>query len=251
LLHCGAPVCIESEKTLPGDAECVTPLYLAAISGHFQIVKFLLEKYYTSPCLLISPFVIIGVIQEGHATILELLLDHNIKIRLEKEKQVSTLKTLLLTFTSRQSHKPHHTEGALWWAAIKGNKEVMRVILEKEGYPNQVEDREKERKVESVDRTEDGTTPLHCAAIYGNPAVIKMMIEKGAKVNETTSDGTTALHFAAERGNREVVRVLVVCGGADLNRKDNKGETALKYAKMNGHKPTARLLRSLEQQKIL
>jgi hypothetical protein len=65
---------------------------------------------------------------------------------------------------------------------------------------------------------EDGFTPLHFAARYGDERVVALLLEKGADVRGDTGDGWTALHLAAERGQLPIVKLLVE-HGANTNAK--------------------------------
>ncbi|KAI5790034.1 hypothetical protein FPQ18DRAFT_411062 [Pyronema domesticum] len=78
-----------------------------------------------------------------------------------------------------------------------------------------------------------GKTPLFCAAEYGEEAVVRLLIEKGAQVDLKDQDGKTALLCAAQDGEKDVVRVLLE-EGAQIDLEDKYGETALDYACANG-----------------
>ncbi len=98
--------------------------------------------------------------------------------------------------------------------------EEIRVILES-GSPVDV-------------RNEGGYTPLMCAALRGDEAVVKLLLSKGADVNAATSWGETALTRAAQAGDTPMVELLLSCG-ADVNATEYDGYTALSRAAMNGH----------------
>jgi ankyrin repeat protein len=72
-------------------------------------------------------------------------------------------------------------------------------------------------------------TPLHFAAIKGDAATVKLLIEKGSDVNSKTLGGITTLHLAAVSGNVDVARLLLEVG-ADVNARDDMGRTPLHYA---------------------
>ena len=52
-------------------------------------------------------------------------------------------------------------------------------------------------------------TPLQCAAFSGNDAVISVLIQHGADVNELGQFGRTALHGACNNGHVACIHVLV------------------------------------------
>jgi ankyrin repeat protein len=64
------------------------------------------------------------------------------------------------------------------------------------------------------------------AAAGKRPAVVKLLIERGAAVNATSAGGFTPLLFAAREGDVESARTLV-SAGADVNVTTPEGETPL------------------------
>ena len=64
------------------------------------------------------------------------------------------------------------------------------------------------------------------AAMAGQPAAAKILIDKGADVKAKNTDGNTALHTAAFFCKPEMVALLIE-NGADVNAKNSDGETAL------------------------
>jgi ankyrin repeat protein len=67
--------------------------------------------------------------------------------------------------------------------------------------------------VEATD--EDSNTPLLAAAHMGHASIVKLLLQRGARVNHSNaSSGWTALHAAAARGHDDVV-VLLLRNGAD------------------------------------
>jgi ankyrin repeat protein len=88
----------------------------------------------------------------------------------------------------------------------------------------------------------DGWTPLHEAAFFGDCDVIKLLLAAHADINHQTSkDGHTPLNRAVAGGKIEVVRLLLD-SGADVHA-INKGKwTALHEAALHGHRDIAQLL---------
>ncbi|XP_046383815.1 ankyrin-2-like [Ischnura elegans] len=60
------------------------------------------------------------------------------------------------------------------------------------------------------------TTPLHVAVALGSFEVVKILLDKGARVNSSDEKGDTPLHVAARRKNLEVIKLLVE-SGAHIN----------------------------------
>lgn len=85
-----------------------------------------------------------------------------------------------------------------------------------------------------------GHTALQWACIFSDdPQVIKLLIEKGAKVNTTDYSGNTPLmmylHFHAKNPDIEVVKLFIE-KGANVNARDSRSETALTMT-LSGNNP--------------
>ena len=52
-------------------------------------------------------------------------------------------------------------------------------------------------------------TPLHKACIFGHLAIVKKLIETGAKINDADGNGDTPLHYAARCGFPSIVKFLL------------------------------------------
>ena len=114
-------------------------------------------------------------------------------------------------------------------AALSGDIEVMRLLLESGADPNIA--------------TVQGTTALMAAAginwIPGQTftrseadyvEAVKLCLERGAPVNASNSLGLTAMHGAANRGWESVIQILAD-HGAILDAKDKEGRTPMTFAK--------------------
>jgi len=117
---------------------------------------------------------------------------------------------------------------ALHWAAIRGNTEIVRMLLDK--------------KADVDPRTTDGMTPLHYAARQGHVEIAKVLLENGADINGLDASGWTALHWAALYGREGMTKFLLEAGvdpsvvtmyeGAS----GKPAVTAFHVAKKNGHR---------------
>ena len=54
--------------------------------------------------------------------------------------------------------------------------------------------------------------PVADAAMRGDVATVRSLLERGVDPNAAQGDGMTALHWAAERGHEELARVLITAG---------------------------------------
>jgi ankyrin repeat protein/thiol-disulfide isomerase/thioredoxin len=95
-------------------------------------------------------------------------------------------------------------------------------------------------------RNEDDSTPLQFATIaHSNEVdVIKALLEAGADINEPgADDGETALMWAAQHSEHVAALQFLIQSHADLNKTDDHGWTALMWAKHSGHEEAARILK--------
>ncbi|KAK2079474.1 hypothetical protein QBZ16_003166 [Prototheca wickerhamii] len=93
-------------------------------------------------------------------------------------------------------------------------------------------------------KDEEGRTPLHFAAGYGEIECMEALMDAGANVNAVDDNDNTALHYAAGYGNIEVARILVNKGKADLSIKNSEGKTADEVAELNEQTELVALLRA-------
>jgi len=113
-------------------------------------------------------------------------------------------------------------------AALSGDVEVMRLLLEFGANPNIA--------------TTQGTTALmaasginwipgqtysHSEAKYGE--AVKLCLDRGADVNASNLLGFTAMHGAANRGWESIIKILAE-HGAKLDVKDKEGRTPMTFA---------------------
>lgn len=88
-----------------------------------------------------------------------------------------------------------------------------------------------------------GLSPVAHAAVHGNSASVRQLIEAGADANSRSQRfGITPLLWSAGMGNPEVVRALLDAG-VDVDAVDRSGNNALYWALRRGDEKTARMLR--------
>ena len=76
----------------------------------------------------------------------------------------------------------------------------------------------------------DGFTPLHVAARYGRADAVRLLLKHGARVEARDEDGETPLHLAADNNHLDVVMILLTLGNADPDAEDNDGLKPMDYA---------------------
>jgi len=86
-----------------------------------------------------------------------------------------------------------------------------------------------ERGADVNEKGRDNFTPLHWAAYYGKTEMVKILLSKGAEVNARSETYGTPLTLAAQYGFTDTVKALLE-KGADVNMTDAYGRTALSYA---------------------
>ncbi|MGQ3890570.1 ankyrin repeat domain-containing protein [Legionella sp. CNM-4043-24] len=84
-------------------------------------------------------------------------------------------------------------------------------------------------------------TPLHCAALLGNAAMIEALIQGGASVDTCDMNDYTPLHLAAMYGHAAAAIALLE-RGARRCAVTNAGETPLHMASWNGHADIVKIL---------
>ena len=83
--------------------------------------------------------------------------------------------------------------------------------------------------------SQDGATPAHWAALFGNLELIEAFAEEGAKLDATVaSSGMQPIHWAATHGRVDIVKFLLK-NGCDINATDVKHTTALVIAAQYDH----------------
>ena len=89
---------------------------------------------------------------------------------------------------------------------------------------------------------EFGQAPLFLAAGEGHRDVVELLLAKGAAVNQTGVEGRSPLLLASERGHRDVVELLLAKGAAVNLTEDTLGWSSLFVAAEKGHRDVVELL---------
>lgn len=103
-------------------------------------------------------------------------------------------------------------ESPLMLAALKGNKELCRLMIQKGG-----------------DVNKPGWTPLHYAATHGHLEVLNLLLEENAYIDAASPNNTTPLMMAAHYGTPSAVKLLLEAG-ADPTLKNDLGLSAFDFA---------------------
>jgi ankyrin repeat protein len=118
-------------------------------------------------------------------------------------------------------------ESALMMAALKGQLDWTRRLVDLGAQVNKT-----------------GWSPLHYAATGPNPAVVQLLLERGAAVNAESPNRTTPLMMAARYGAEAGVDLLLA-RGADPRRSNDLGLKASEFARDGGRPELAAKLERL------
>jgi ankyrin repeat protein len=119
----------------------------------------------------------------------------------------------------------------LIWAALNGHKEIVELILAKDGVnPNSKDDR--------------GWTSLVWAAIEGHKEIVEVLLAAdGIDLNPVDNHfHRTPLLWAIMAGRQEIVNLLLMKDGVDPNSKDHEGWSPLQWAKLCEHRGIVEML---------
>ncbi|XP_063405877.1 protein fem-1 homolog C-like [Mytilus trossulus] len=91
------------------------------------------------------------------------------------------------------------------------------------------------------DTTNAGYTPLYQACRKGRFDIVKYLLDVNGKTLNSRVDtlikgtnGWSALHTACFNGHAGILKLLI-CVGMDINERDHSGKTAVHLARINGH----------------
>ncbi|KAL3077722.1 hypothetical protein niasHS_012912 [Heterodera schachtii] len=113
-----------------------------------------------------------------------------------------------------------------WAALLREQTKLVEIMLEYGQNPNEFGTFIRDEKKQNI------ISPLHFAAQKGNLAMCKLLVAKGAKVNQRSKDkrGIVPLHIACGNGHLSIVKFFLERAGADIESTDSDGDTALVYA---------------------
>jgi ankyrin repeat protein len=149
-----------------------------------------------------------------------------------KSGDVKSAKSLVGCKNDRCTTDDERRSTPLIYAAIFGQLEVVRVLLE--GGAN----------VESTNANQQ--TALHEAAFRGHVDMCRLLLDWGAKVDHVDKWKETPLQDAAWMGHLSVVKLLVE-RGADVRLRDENGRTASDMARSGGKRDVVQWLDSVRR----
>lgn len=99
------------------------------------------------------------------------------------------------------------------------------------------------REVKNIDYNSSSGTALAAAAVKGNTAMVKVLLENKANPNIADGQGMTPLLYAAQFGNKDIVALLLQYK-ADRKLADNEGKSPMDYAVFNKNQEIIDLLKN-------
>ncbi len=157
--------------------EMISPLYVAAVQGHDEIVELFLKKN-ADPDF-----------QRGDgntALFIASLRGHNKVIKLVLENM------------AHPDIPNNDGYTALSIASQYGHKEAVALLLGRQADPN-IPDK-------------SGCTALFMASQYGYKEIVALLLENNADPNITSGNGITALYMAAQNGHIKIIKHLRAAG---------------------------------------
>ena len=226
------------------DAKDRSPLHMAILQGSLAIVTRLLDE--GSDIHLQGDDPLHLATKQNSLEIVEMLLARGAWID-KKDKlgwtcnhiasHLGFKKMLLLLLERGAALKPltNLGETPLQLAKRSGNKNYVLVLLEgelliaavKEGNFQEVNTICSVSNSNYEDR--NGASPLQRACEIGHKNIIKVLLTKGAKINQKDVNGMTPLHWTCKKGHDTVAAYLLE-NGADISAKTIIGHTALHLA---------------------
>ena len=188
----------------------VAPLYYAAMLGFRDLAECLIAKHPQHVTVRggreVTPLHVAAL--EGHSDILSLLIEHGADLNgrgkfgdtpLNRASERGRLEAgrFLLNRGADVDVQCEYKNTALAAAAARGYVEFAQILLE-HGAMIDV-------------RCELGRTPLHWAAINGRTEVVRLLLERGADTHVRDEDGKTASELALRYEYHEIVEVLSGC----------------------------------------
>jgi len=227
----------------------LSPLFYAAFYGHSMVIEYLVncsanvnEKNLSG----VTPLA--KAVDSGHLSAVECLLRHgadsNIAdnsgnpplVKATKNGRADLVRCLIETGRADVDRQNIEKSTALHEAALKGNKEIVDLLLEAGAKPDV--------------RNLQGKTALLRAVAGNHLGVIRALLDHGANINAQDSLGFSALHYSSFFGFLDCVKLLVE-RNADRSLVENVNKrTPTQIAMEKRHYGVAEYLGRLETRTI-
>ncbi|XP_046570793.1 homeobox protein Wariai-like [Haliotis rubra] len=150
-------------------------------------------------------------------TIIQLLLRNGANPRKQRDYRIPTILPIMTEYLS-----------PVFMAIKEQNIAVLKLLLEAGASASETSPELKVQEEEggSMLYCDTQETCLHRAVLMKNPAMVELLVMKGADVNALNSDAQTPLHSCGYQYHPQVFRHLV-CGGAMAVSMDQEGQSVL------------------------
>lgn len=248
------------------EGDGATALHWAAYHGNVEILSLLIgagARADAANDLAITPLAIAA--DNSHAPIVERLLELGANPNAASETGVTPLmraartgsaaavRALLARNADVNAAERERKQTPLMWAVSQRHPEIVKLLLDRgadvrarttvrrltvmldQGPPGVKTAKEHAHQINA-----GGSTALLFAASSGDVESARLLLDRGADVNDTAADGNSALVLAAFSGHGPVARLLIE-RGADPNAA-GAGYTALHAAVLRGDAETVKAL---------
>lgn len=238
---------VKNGAQFSSDQEGRTALHYAALNGHAEICKFLLQQGCSmneKDVLGYTP--LHRAASKGHTEAIDLLLKAKCDVDSQDEHGNGAIhesawngfsQTLELLIKHNCNVILTNKSGftALHLASQNGHNQSARVLL----YAGCNADL----------KNNYGDTALHTAARYGHAGVTRILISARCRLNEQNKNGDTALHISAALKRKKIAKLLVEAG-IDINIINKQEETAIDVARRKDHPEVIMTITSLIKTKV-
>ena len=220
-------------------------VYFTAVHmGYHEMVRTMLTEYGGYFNLVYGNFLqpTNAAARQDDVRMLELLLDHGAEIDSNRKAGTPLLQAIdnraanAAAFLLERGADPNLVPETGWsplQSAVDTNAlETVRALVD--------------HGADVMYKDDDGWTALHMAVMNGNNRALEMLLNQpGVDINVATNEGRTLVHQAAKSGRTETLKLLVE-RGARVDVTNAAGATPLDLAIKEGRSKAAEYLKSLE-----
>ncbi|XP_060182090.1 protein VAPYRIN-LIKE-like [Lycium barbarum] len=176
-----------------------TPLHIASIHGHVEVIQFLVSVGSDTDMLDSQGWTPLHfAAHQGHFEAVDFVLNHSNFAKYALTKQGKTAYELATDKGHSKLYDLLLLGDTLHRAARKGDVSDIKKCITEGANVN--------------GKDQNGWTPLHRAAFKGRIEVVKVLVKHGAKLDVVEDCGHTPLHLAIEAGQKNVAMYLIAQG---------------------------------------